>query len=360
MTSLKKYSLWIVALLVLLFCFYFFTDLIVYILIAFILSIVGRPMVLVMKKYLKIPKALGSVFTLLLITGFLFCALRLILPLLLHQTDNLTSLNYQQLSANTYETFTQSRLWLATKGIVFSETEVENFIFEKAQYLLGKINIQNVLGATIGFVTSSFISLFSILFIAFFFLKDELLFRKMIFLFVPESLTEQVSQIIDSSQNLLTRYFVGLCIEVVSMMTLLTLGLWLLGVENALLYGCLGGLLNVIPYLGPVLGATVASIFASIGALSGGITPELGWLIVKVVSVFALANLVDNFVLQPLIYANSVKAHPLEIFFVVMMAATLGGVIGMIVAIPIYTLLRIIAKEMFKNSVFVQKITRNL
>lgn len=360
MPSFRKYALWIVALLLLGFCFYFFTDLIIYVLVAFILSIIGRPLVLSMHVYAKIPKAIASLLTLLAMMSIIFFSVRLILPLLLSQAETLTTLDYQQLSQNTYNFLTESHLWLANKGIHITETEVEKFIFSEVQYIMGKVDVQNFVSGIIGFISASFISVFSIFFIAFFFLKDEHLFHKMIFLFIPESQVTKTTQIMNSSQVLLTRYFIGLCIELVSMMSLLSLGLWLFGVENALLYGCLGGLLNVIPYLGPVLGALLACIFATIGALSGGITPELGWMIVKIVSVFSASNLIDNFVLQPFIYSNSVKAHPLEIFFVVMMAATLGGVVGMIVAIPIYTLLRIIAKELFQNSQFVQKVTRNL
>jgi len=182
----------------------------------------------------------------------------------------------------------------------------------------------------------------------------------MLLLFVPQAYEKQAENIIENSQKMLTRYFIGLLTEVVSMMILLSLSMWLLGVKNVILLGFLGGLLNVIPYLGPVIGAILASILAYTAALSGGFSPELTWIVVKVLIAFSTCNLIDNFVIQPILYSKSVKAHPLEIFIVIMMAGTLAGVKGMILAIPVYTLARIVAKEFFKHSKFVNKITQRM
>jgi predicted PurR-regulated permease PerM len=182
----------------------------------------------------------------------------------------------------------------------------------------------------------------------------------MLWVFVPERYENQAKNILSNSRKLLTRYFAGLLTEVGSMMILLSLTMWALGVKNALLLGCLGGLLNIIPYLGPVIGATLAAILAYVAALSGGFAPELIWIPIKVLIAFSICNLFDNFVIQPIVYSKSVYAHPVEIFLVIMMAGTLAGVKGMIFAIPAYTLLRIIAKEFFNHSKFVTKLTQRL
>ncbi|MEZ5197758.1 MAG: AI-2E family transporter [Bacteroidales bacterium] len=79
-----------------------------------------------------------------------------------------------------------------------------------------------------------------------------------------------------------------------------------------------------------------------------------------IVGTFLVANLIDNMILQPLIYSTSVKAHPIEIFLVILMAGSLAGIPGMILAIPGYTVLRIIAKQFFSQSKLVQKITANI
>jgi predicted PurR-regulated permease PerM len=118
--------------------------------------------------------------------------------------------------------------------------------------------------------------------------------------------------------------------------------------------------MNVIPYLGPVIGAAVGSVIAMLGELGTGNLSDFYLSGGKVAMVFLAANLVDNVVLQPLIYSNSVKAHPLEIFIVIMMAGTLGGVAGMILAIPAYTVLRIVAGEFLGEFKLVQELTRKI
>jgi predicted PurR-regulated permease PerM len=71
-------------------------------------------------------------------------------------------------------------------------------------------------------------------------------------------------------------------------------------------------------------------------------------------------QLIDNFLIQPFIFSNSVRAHPLEIFFVVLIGAKLGGIPGMILAIPAYTVLRVVASVLLSESTIVQKLTRSI
>ena len=77
----------------------------------------------------------------------------------------------------------------------------------------------------------------------------------------------------------------------------------------------------------------------------------------KVVIVFGAMQLLDNFILQPWIFSNSVLAHPLEIFIVILMGAQINGIIGMVLAIPVYTVLRVIARAFLSEFKLVQKIT---
>lgn len=99
---------------------------------------------------------------------------------------------------------------------------------------------------------------------------------------------------------------------------------------------------------------------ATLGALEldfyGGILP----LVVKVLIIFVVVQLIDNFVFQPLIYSSSVKAHPLEIFLVILAAGSLFGIGGMVLAIPTYTVFRVIAKEFFDQFKVVRSITRSI
>ncbi len=191
-------------------------------------------------------------------------------------------------------------------------------------------------------------------------MKDSYLLDELVENLTPVNYHNEVQSVLTQSKRLLSRYFIGLLIEITTMMTLLSVGLSIFGVENALLIGFFGGLMNVIPYLGPIIGTAVAVMLTIFTALSTGMTSDLLTLIIIVMSVFAVSNLIDNIVLQPLIYSNSVKAHPVEIFLVILIAGSIAGIAGMILAIPTYTVLRVIAKEFLSQVKVVQKLTKNI
>jgi predicted PurR-regulated permease PerM len=144
------------------------------------------------------------------------------------------------------------------------------------------------------------------------------------------------------------------------MITIISLSLLIFGVESALLIGFIGGLLNIIPYLGPIIGGVMGIIIAATSNLSLGMYGDIVPITLIIFGTFVVANMIDNMILQPLIYSTSVKAHPIEIFLVILMAGSLAGIPGMILAIPGYTVLRIVAKQFFANVKVVQKLTENI
>lgn len=176
----------------------------------------------------------------------------------------------------------------------------------------------------------------------------------------PTQYADEVNNILERTKTLLSRYFIGVILEVLLVGGLISIGLSLLGVENAFVIGFFAGLFNVIPYLGPVIGAVLGVVFAVLGALEMDFNSYILPLALKVLVVIVIVQLVDNLVLQPFIYSSSVKAHPLEIFLVILMAGNVAGVGGMILAIPAYTILRVVAKEFFDQFRVVQSITKDL
>jgi predicted PurR-regulated permease PerM len=79
--------------------------------------------------------------------------------------------------------------------------------------------------------------------------------------------------------------------------------------------------------------------------------------LLKIAGVLVLANFIDNNILVPMIYAKSVKSHPLEIFLVIIMGGSLAGLLGMLLAVPVYTVLRVIAKAFFQQFRIVRRLT---
>ena len=350
----------ILGILLLLAVFYWLSDLVIYTLVAFLISMLGRPLVKLLHEKVKIPAALSSLIVIFFFIGILSLIIWLIFPLFVKQAQQIADLDYTTLSSQTTLLGNEVVSWLNQKGVEITEEEIAGYFSHSLSEVWQHINLQSIVSSLASKLTSLAIGLFSVIFLSFFFLRDERIFKKMLFLFVPDRLVERTEKVLKSVEHLLSRYFVGLSLEVFCMMTLLSLGLWLCGIENALLYGCLGGLFNVIPYLGPVIGAALTCLFTIVNSLQAGISMDLVWALVKVIGVFTACNLIDNFVLQVTIYSNSVKAHPLEIFFVILIAGTLTGIWGMILAIPCYTVLRILAKEFFKDAKLVRELTKRI
>jgi len=177
---------------------------------------------------------------------------------------------------------------------------------------------------------------------------------------LPEKYSGPTHKVFINSIKLLRRYFTGVIIEIFGGMGLITIGFLILGVENALLLGFLGGLINIIPYLGPILGTAMGLTLGFTGAIAAGEFSTFSSLAIKIAIVVFGIHFLDTMLYQPIIYSKSVKAHPLEIFVVILIGGSLGGIIGMLIAVPSYTLLRVIAREFFYKFRVVEKLTRNI
>ena len=145
-------------------------------------------------------------------------------------------------------------------------------------------------------------------------------------------------------------------------MILITIGMTIAGIDfqQALVMGLILGILNVIPYVGPWLGLFIAIIMGVASHMNQDFTTVVIPLVTYMIIVEAITHLIDNIVFQPVIFSNSVKAHPLEIFVVVLAAGFAAGIPGMIFGIPAYTVLRVFAREFFYNFKAVQRITSSL
>jgi predicted PurR-regulated permease PerM len=173
---------------------------------------------------------------------------------------------------------------------------------------------------------------------------------------LPFTFRDEASEILVQVKSKLTRYFIGLCVEILLVFTINTIGLWTIGIENFLIIALFAGVINVIPYIGPLIGILFGAIIVITTNYQLGwendLMPLLGYTAIIMIS----TQLLDNFIFQPFIYSNSVNAHPLEIFLVILVAGNLYGIIGMMVAIPSYSVLRVIIKEIRDSSKFLNDI----
>jgi predicted PurR-regulated permease PerM len=188
-------------------------------------------------------------------------------------------------------------------------------------------------------------------------LKEENLFRNSLFIFIPEKHHKATEKVVTESKGLLIRYYLGVLLEVIGVMTLITIGLKIFGIKNALLIGFFAGIMNIIPYIGPLIGGVIGLTLGIISTLALGSYSELLPVFLKTFGVLLVVNFIDNNILVPIIYSKSVKSHPLEIFLVIIIGGGLAGLVGMLFAVPVYTLLRVIAREFFNQFRVVRKLT---
>ena len=364
---MKKYTnyIWyLLATIIIGYLVYRFSFIIVWVLVAAVVSFIGQPLSAFLGRLkigkLRLPNAITSIISLLLIMIGFFSLAAIFIPLILKEVNTISSINWDNFKFD----FASGIDWLNQKAhetqLIPEEQDLMDVAVNKLKSVFSISSVAGVINSILGTAGNFVIGLFSVAFIAFFFIKDEPLFEETILLVVPEKNHKKVREIITESKVLLKRYFIGVILELLGVMTIITLGLWIFGVENALLIGFFGGLMNIIPYLGPLIGTAIGLILGFTTLLATGQFDALWSTMLKIGGVMIGANYVDNLLLQPLIYSNSVKAHPLEIFIVIIMGGSLAGIWGMLLAIPVYTVMRLIAREFLSKFRFVQKLTEEM
>ena len=331
---------------------WFFSDVLIYVFLALVLTILGRPLMRLFAK-IKIknwqfPSALSAVLTMAVIIGVFALLVMTLIPAVISDFRDLLSFDPESLSATIGGWLKEAEIWLKQKGLLQSGDNLSEFVTSYLINLLKDFSFANLFGNAMSVLSAIIIGALAVLFMTFFSLSDNQVFFKLVRKVIPVSYRPSYDRILSTSIHQISRYFMGVVMEMIIIGILEGLFCYICGVPNALIIGFLGGLLNVIPYVGPLIGGALGAIIAVTNLLVAGIVgPIIWWTILKVALVFVGCNLIDNFVLQPLIYGRSVQAHPLEIFIVILIGAQIGGVLGMILAVPAYTLLRIIIKELF-------------
>ncbi len=213
---------------------------------------------------------------------------------------------------------------------------------------LSAINIQGIINAIVNTTSSLLIGIMAIAFITFFLLLENGLLRRNIINLIPNSYFELSVSTFNKVERLLSNYLVGLLFQISAIFTMASVGLTTLNIQYALTIAVFAAVANLIPYAGPILGALFGVLVGlSTGTFEG--SNEIILMIFKILTVFSIVQLVDNIFLQPLIFSKSVKAHPLEIFVIIFAGAKIAGVLGMIFAIPVYTIFRVSAMEFYKG-----------
>jgi len=364
MNTLNRNIFWILGLSALAAAMYYFSDIVAYILIAWVLSMLGRPLAIFYRKHLSIGRfRLGTsgaaMLTILTFFGLLIGILLLFVPTIMLQAQNLSTIDYQAIGEKLRPIFSNLDMRLHEIGMLNRDESLSMKTQEVLSNWFKPTLVGDFIGGFLGVAGNIVITFVSVTFILFFFLQDSRLFTDIIHAVVPDKQEHKVHIAVNESSSALTRYFRGLLIQLSVFSLATTVILWLLGVNNALLIGAFGGIFNVIPYIGPLLGMTFGAFITVSSNLDSDISLILPML-VKVIVTFFSVQAIDNNIIGPMIMSKSVKAHPLEIFIVTLAAAKVGGIVGMVIGIPVYSVLRVIARNFFSEFKVVQRLTGRL
>ena len=344
-----------------------FGSVVVYVLLAGVVSLIAKPLKMMLAKIRikghRAPDWFLAILSILLIL-VIFCGIIAgLAPMVKEVISDVASVTGDTSLGAISSNLAELNAYLVKTFDLDPGFRIEVAILHQVKSLININIFGNVIGSVASALASFGIGLFSVVFIAFFFIRDEKLFSRIICALAPDRHEDEVAQSLSDVEHLLSRYFIGLIVEMSCVGLIDFLGLWAIArleLGTAIGIGFMAGLLNIIPYVGPLLGGVLGTIIAMTirycGAGACGLDIGFWGFLAILVAVFVLAQLVDNFILQPVIYSTSIQASPLEIFIVMLLAGTMGGILGMLTAIPAYTVVRVVAGRFFPQVKFIRRL----
>lgn len=341
-------------------CWYF-RSVITYILAAVVVSLVAKPLVGLMQKVRikgkKAPDWLLAAMALILVIGILLAIITGIVPIVSSIVKGISLANIENTAKSVAIPLSEFNEFLRTRfPDLGNGFRIEVALIQELQKMFDPSAFSSFIGSAASFLTSFGVGLFSVVFISFFFIKDDGLFTKIVCALVPDKHEKTTEKAISDIGYLLSRYFIGVLLEIAGVAIVNFIGLALvarLGFNASIGIAFLTGIFNVIPYVGPLLGGVIGTILGLVLKYSSATPIGLDvnfWIFTGIlIAIFCFAQLIDNFLYQPVIYSTSIKAKPLEIFIVLLIVGHIGGPLAMIIAIPCYTVVRVIAFRFFGN-----------
>ena len=346
LNALKK----IIIFSLILYFFFLIRPILIYLSISLIITIILNPLILFLKTRLKFNNSLAAITSmsgLILIIGLL---IKSFIPLLVEQARNLSLLNSTELQTSVNKIIEKYSDLYFTNDSNFINSIINSKLFSQ----LDLSYITELLNNIIAGLGSFSIGIFTIIFITFFFLRDSEIIINKIKLLIPKAIKSNVNESISQINALLSRYFLALIIQITILFILYLILLSIVGINNVLIIAFLCALLNLIPYVGPLISGFLLTILT----LTNYIDIDFGAIILsKVIYVvigFVIVQAIDNFLIQPILFSKSVKSHPLEIFLVILIFGYIFGVTGLILAVPCYTIIKVILRTIYSKNLVVK------
>lgn len=346
----------LVGIIFLLWFFFEIQALILYIGLALVLSLIGRPVVLFFRYRLQFSNTWASIVTLLIIIASLSLILRIFVPIIIEQGKHISQIDFEQVKRDLNELNIQASDYLGVEHFQLVEA------IKRTSYVqnLDVEIIPSFIDIFFSNIGSTIIGIFSVLFISFFLLRDESLIARSVLAFAHEENESKFKRILIKIKELLSRYFIGLLLQIFILALFYSVLLLYLDIHDAVAVALICAFLNIVPYLGPVIGWVLMMLVIVSNNLGADFSTELLPLLAIASAGYAIAQIFDNFISQPVIFGHSVRSHPLEIFIAILTAGYVFGIPGMILAVPTYTAIKVVAKEFLSEYKIVKRLTRNL
>ncbi len=187
-----------------------------------------------------------------------------------------------------------------------------------------------------------FLYILIIPFATFFFLLDEYRLKKILIGYVPNRYFEVTLNLFYNLNRQFGWLLRGMLISAILMSVIISLLLWTIDLDYHILVGVFSGVANLIPYAGPVVGCIAAFIVAIM-------TDSPNIMFLYIILVFLIANSIDNIFIQPLIMARAANLHPLAVILLVLVGSHFGGILGMLVAVPLTSLLQVTLRILYRE-----------
>lgn len=363
--NLRRYIIGALSIALAVAVFWYFGTIVGYVLVAGVLAIMFQPLVdkldAIKIGRRTVPRSVASIVGLLAIWCCVLLFFVLFIPLITSKVGDLASFDYRGLLMSLQEPVERVNVFLDKYfGLDVSPEALGAMFQEQVGRLLNFDAINSVVSSVFSVAGSIAVAAVSITFIAFYFFNERGLFQRMLRAVVPTRYEDNISRAVDKISSMLSRYFRGVVFQMLIMMTVISVVLMCFGFkpQDALFVGVVEGVFNIIPYVGPWVGFIVSGLAGLTFVTSSGL--GVGWVLVIIAGTVMLAQFVDNYFVSPKVFSKQMNAHPLEIFLVTLAAGSFSGVLGMLVAIPAYTVLRILAKEFLYNYKLVRTLTSKM
>lgn len=334
---------------------YLIKSVLLYVILSLIFTLISNPIVEFLRNKLKFSNLFAVITTLLFFIGLISLFLLMFVPLITSQSESLSLLNLNTLEKSIDILYQDVAKFLITYHIDITKI-LGDFKMSNLDFSL----IPNVVNTLINTVGNIGVTIGAVFFITFFFLKDKVLFIVNFKRIIPSSHEDEILNSLEKINFLLSRYFIGLLLQLFIVFVLYWVILLSFGIKNAFIIAFICAVLNIIPYIGPLISTIIVGLFSMISNIGSDFQSDILPTTCYVMIGFFLVQIIDNNISQPLIFSNSTKSHPLEIFLVTIIFGLLFGIVGMIIAVPFYTILKVIGKEFFPENRIVKVLTRKI